>query len=347
MSEVTERVANLGVGTAADQASSTAPDPIIVARRMAEEVLFPRAIETDRADLVAQSNLDALAEAGLYGLFGPLDLGGFAADLPTGSAVVENIASGCLTTALVWLQHHGLVGNLQMGSAVLRDRYLADAVSGARRSGIVFAGLLPGPSPLNASRIEGGWVLTGTAPWVSGWGRINTLQIAARGPDDTVVTVVLDDLTGADVSAERHDLTVLNSSGTVKLTFSDVQFGDDHVISVAPHDPGAYNGLSLRLNGSLALGVARRCCDLLGPSPLDDQLSEVRSHLDGADESNIAEARARASAFASKAATTLLVHTGSRAIEMDQHAQRLAREAMFLLVFGSRPAIRSALLSYV
>ena len=47
------------------------------------------------------------------------------------------------------------------------------------------------------------------------------------------------------------------------------------------------------------------------------------------------------------AATTLLVHTGSRSIELDNHAQRLAREAMFLMVFGSRPAIRSALLQMV
>jgi hypothetical protein len=29
---------------------------------------------------------------------------------------------------------------------------------------------------------------------------------------------------------------------------------------------------------------------------------------------------------------------------VDQHVQRLVREALFLLVFGSRPAIKSALL---
>jgi alkylation response protein AidB-like acyl-CoA dehydrogenase len=51
-----------------------------------------------------------------------------------------------------------------------------------------------------------------------------------------------------------------------------------------------------------------------------------------------------ASAFAYRAAGTLAVRTGSRSVLRDQHAQRLAREAMFLLVFGSRPAIREALL---
>jgi hypothetical protein len=38
------------------------------------------------------------------------------------------------------------------------------------------------------------------------------------------------------------------------------------------------------------------------------------------------------------------VRDGSRAVTVDQHAQRLAREALFLLVFGSRPGIKSALL---
>ena len=38
-----------------------------------------------------------------------------------------------------------------------------------------------------------------------------------------------------------------------------------------------------------------------------------------------------------------MVHTGSRSMLADQHAGRLYREAGFLLVFGSRPAIKSAL----
>jgi hypothetical protein len=39
-----------------------------------------------------------------------------------------------------------------------------------------------------------------------------------------------------------------------------------------------------------------------------------------------------------------MVAAGSRAILRDEHPQRLAREALFLLVFGSRPAIRTSLL---
>ena len=54
------------------------------------------------------------------------------------------------------------------------------------------------------------------------------------------------------------------------------------------------------------------------------------------------DARAQASALALQAATTLVVTGGGRSITMDHHAQRLAREALFLLVFGQTGSIRAA-----
>jgi alkylation response protein AidB-like acyl-CoA dehydrogenase len=54
------------------------------------------------------------------------------------------------------------------------------------------------------------------------------------------------------------------------------------------------------------------------------------------------EERARASELALRAATTLVVSGGGRSIAMDHQAQRLAREAIFLLVFGQTAAIKAA-----
>jgi hypothetical protein len=103
----------------------------------------------------------------------------------------------------------------------------------------------------------------------------------------------------------------------------------------------------LRINGSLALGVAGRCCRLLGPGPLDDELAACRARLDDAitgDTEAMAEARAAAAVLAVRATAALAVRDGSRSIMADTHPPRLAREALFLLVFGSRPLIKSALL---
>ena len=115
-----------------------------------------------------------------------------------------------------------------------------------------------------------------------------------------------------------------------------------------PFDPA--EGLRpdrLRVNGSLALGLVGRCARMVGPGPLDDELAACRERLDdaiAAGPTAMAEARASASELAVRATAALAVRDGSRSAQMDQPVQRLAREAMFLLVFGSRPGIKSALL---
>lgn len=319
-------------------------DVVEVASALAEDVLLPAALATDAADVVPVENLDALADAGLYGLFAPPEVGGLgvAEEVPT---VLEVLASGCLTTTLVWVQHFGLLGSL-LAPGPLQDAWLPDACAGRRRGGIAFGGLLPGPPVLRAAPGEdGGWVLDGHAPWVSGWGRIDTLHVAARGPDETIVNVVVAAREGDGLTVERQRLAAVDASVTVRVDLASVVIPPDRVLGIAPYDPAGSLGTGLRVNGSLALGVARRCCALMGPGPLDDQLDEHRALLDGADADGMAGARAAASAFAVRAAAALAVHTGSRAVLRTEHAQRLAREALFLLVFGSRPMIRTELLS--
>jgi len=68
-----------------------------------------------------------------------------------------------------------------------------------------------------------------------------------------------------------------------------------------------------------------------------------RGALEGADPASMPAARAAACELALRATAALVVSQGSTAILADQDAQRLAREALFLLVFGSRPPIKQAL----
>jgi alkylation response protein AidB-like acyl-CoA dehydrogenase len=95
-----------------------------VAAELGDSVLFPAVLETDRADAVPVSHLDALASAGLYGLAGPTDFGGL--DLEAGEAhgVIENLASGCLTTTFVWLQHHASVRAVAVAGGSIAEEWL-------------------------------------------------------------------------------------------------------------------------------------------------------------------------------------------------------------------------------
>jgi alkylation response protein AidB-like acyl-CoA dehydrogenase len=192
----------------------------------------------DAADRVPAGHLDLLAAEGLYGLAGPPERGGLGADPATASRVIETLAGGCLATAFVWLQHHGVV------RAVAADRaggpgatWLEPLCRGERRAGVALGGTLPG-APLRARPVRGGYLLEGLSP---------------------------------------------NSAA----------------------DP-ARVGL-----GSDAMPAAR----------------------------------ANAAEFAARAAAALVAAAGSRGILAGEHPQRLARESLFLLVFGSRPTIKERLVS--
>lgn len=308
--------------------------------------MFPAAMETDASDLLPVACLDLLAHEGFYGITGPAGAGGMDLDPSTTSEVVEALASGCLTTTFVWLQHRNPVRAVAASDTPgLRDEWLASLCRGDRRAGIALAGNRPGPPILRASlTTRGDVILDGEAPWVSGWGRIDVILVTARDGDD-VISVLVDAAEVPTLHAERLHLVGANASGTVTLRFRDHVVPAERVVGEEPHaDVLARDAAGLRLNGSLALGVIDRCCRLIGPTAFDDQLVAVRRSLDDATPQTMPAARAAASELAMRAAAALAVAHGSRSILVDQHPQRLAREALFLSVFGSRPPIRAELM---
>jgi alkylation response protein AidB-like acyl-CoA dehydrogenase len=321
-------------------------DIVAMASEIAEEVLFPAALATDAAGLVPVSHLDLLARAGLYGIVGPTSCGGLGADLATFCSVVEVLAGGCLTSTFVWIQHHSVVRAVTGAAAGsgIRERWSRALCAGEVRAGIALGGLRSGPRQLSARPAQGGWLLDGDVPFVSGWGRIDVVLAAALTADGRALRVLVDGIPSASLQAVPLRLVAANASGTVQLAFEDHFVPEDRVVSVETYSaPPGYDGGG-RPNGSLALGVAGRCCRLMGPTLLDAELAARRAQLDGASEETVASARAAASEFAFRAAGALAVHTGSGALYSANHAQRLVREALFLLVFGTRPAIRRELL---
>ncbi len=115
------------------------------ARTIADDILFPSAMNVDAADRIPAAHLDALAAAGLYGVAGPAAFGGLDADPATFCAVVETLAGGCLATTFVWLQHHSAVRALTATqNQQLRSDWLAPLCAGDQRAGIALGGARPG-----------------------------------------------------------------------------------------------------------------------------------------------------------------------------------------------------------
>ena len=313
------------------------------ARQLADDLLFPTALDTDRLLAPPPSHLDAFAEAGLYGLASPASVGGLGADSTTTQAVIEALASGCLSTTFIWLQHL----NPARAIAALGLPVAIDLANATLRSGSAFAHLRrPGPPMLRARRIGAQWRLDGDAPWVSGWGCINVMHVAAINADipDTIAWTLLDARETETLGTSRLALAAMNATSTVELHARGHLVDGDRVTVIEPLATWLdRDAMGLRTNGSLALGLTSRCVTLLDPrGSLPDRLIEARTELDAAaDPDAMASARANACLLAVDAATALVVRGGGSALKTDAHAQRLAREAMFLLVQGQTAAIRA------
>lgn len=305
------------------------------------------AAEVDATGQLPARHLAGLAEAGLYGIFAPPAAGGLGLGYAQACSAVEELAAGCLASTFVWIQHFRLLGFLLDPAAPepLRASLLPRVVRGEVRGGVVLAGLLPGPPRLTARPVPGGWRLDGQAPWATGWGHVSLILVLARGPDDSVVSLLVDAAGQPGLAAERLRLSAADASATVRLSFTGLHVPADRYAGQRPYDPVRDQSEGLRLNGSLPLGVARRCCALIGPSPLDDDLRRARSVLDAAGPEAMPAARAGAAELAVRAAHALAVRYGSASALAGAEAERLTREAAFLLVFGSRPAIKEALFS--
>lgn len=231
------------------------------ALRIAEEILFPAALAVDTADRVPERHLDLLAEKGFYGLAAPDDL--TTLDFPDYPAVcraVETLAGACLTTTFVWMQHHGAVtAAANTDNAAIRDTYLVALVRGRRRAGVaVGAAVRPGPPLLRAHAVDDGWVFDGYAPWVTGWGMIDTLYVAGRTDADTVVWALLDTHQGGSVSVEPLDLVAVQASGTVTMRFAGLFVPHERVTATMPQQMFLEGDAeSLRFTGALALEIGR------------------------------------------------------------------------------------------
>ncbi len=334
------------------------PSLVERARTLADELLLPAAAAVDATGELPPGHLDALAAAGLYGVLAPPELGG-AAQPSDAHRAVEELAGGCLATAFVLVQHLGVVKAVAAATTAYARRELPGLCSGRRRCAVAQSALRPGPPLVRARAVNGGYVFDGEAPWVTGWGLVDLVQVAARDPQDTIVWALLDARAADTLTVQPLDLVAVNASRTVVLRLHEHRVPARRVIGTLPFASWPdRDAAGLRLNGSLALGLAGRCVRLLGDGGtgrpgdgagsaadlLSVQLDGARDELDLAGPPGLPAARATASALALRAAATYAAAAGASGVLVGEHAQRFIREAVFLLVFGSRPAIRSELL---
>ena len=311
-----------------------------LARTFADERLFAEALITDASGEPPFALLDEMSSLGLFGTFSPSSIGGAGLEPADRHLVVEAIAGGCLTTAFIWMQHAapavataGASGDLGLKAVEL--------ATGRCRGGVAFAHLLRAGDPmLIVERAGDDWMLSGVAPYVTGWGVIDVLLVAAR-LESSIVWLIVDAQESSTMRASPLSLAAVNASATVSIEFQQHRVDAGRLVRIDQFTDWlpAYQA-GLRANGSLALGVASRCVSLLSDGTFEDELREARLALDEAGVDGLPEARARTTALAVRVASSVVASQGGRSMIVDNHAQRLAREALFLLVQGQTAEIR-------
>ncbi|MFF5184623.1 acyl-CoA dehydrogenase family protein [Streptomyces sp. NPDC000345] len=334
----------------------TAPHPLVTrARRLADDLLAPHAEQVDQGE-VPVGHLREIRRSGLLGLHAPTRYGGSAAPGAVVRETAEILAGACCSTWFVQTQHHTPVLTLARSEGPLRERLLGGLASGELLSGVAYAHLRAYPRvPVRATRERGGWRFDGRVPWYTGWGLNDVMLLAGVTDADEELFAFAQarEQPGLRASAPMR-LAALTAARTVSLDLDGLWLPAEAVVLRSPHDRWAATDRLRTVNANPAVfGVAEAALALADEDTarrLRARLAEVRERayalIDTAEpDERLGERlalRTRAHELMRAATTAAVVTGGGRSMLLTNRAQRLAREALFLLVQGQTAESRSA-----
>jgi len=157
------------------------------AASLARDVLAPHAPSVDADGQFPRESVEALARAGLLGLSAPGQLGGGGEGPRTFAAVVEELASGCASTAMVYVMHV-VASQAISGSATLegRDGVLREIAAGKHLSTLALSesgsrSQFWAPMSELGAR-EHGYVTSARKTWVTSAHHADSYVSSARRP---------------------------------------------------------------------------------------------------------------------------------------------------------------------
>ncbi|MEV6765141.1 acyl-CoA dehydrogenase family protein [Streptomyces sp. NPDC051105] len=330
--------------------------PLVVrARELAEGLLSPAAERVDQEG-VPVSHIEAIRRSGLLGLNAPMAYGGSAASAAVVRETAEILAGACCSTWFVQTQHHTPVLTLAKAELPVRERLLGPMARGELLSGVAYAHLRSYPRvPVRVRREGDGWRFHGTVPWYTGWGLNDVLLLAGVTEDDEALFAFVEAREQPGLRpSEPMRLAALTASRTVSLDLDGLRVADDAVALRTPYEDWAATDRPKTLNANPAVfGITAAALELVDDeyaAPLRARAGEVRRRAYALADHPVPREHAqerlalRAEAFTlMRTATTAAVVTGGgRAMSVTARAQRLAREALFLLVQGQTAASRTA-----
>lgn len=329
----------------------------------------PNAIKIDFDPEALRVALKGLCDNNLMALRVPAAFGGPEVSEVTFRHFQESVARYSGSLAFLQTQHQSAASMISKSeNEALRHAYLPKMSSGERLVGIGFSQLRRGGPPImRAESCDGGYLLNGNVPWITGWSFYPEFLIGATLPDGSAVfgIVPLTAQQGISIS-EPMKLAAMESAQTVTADFENWFLADDLVAFIKPAGWIQNNDMiNITLQGHFALGCARGSLDVVEanavkkPLPfltaafeaLSNELEDCRAATTSAqgqpnEETTTERLKIRAWAIdlAVRCAHAAITSSSGAANSINHPAQRLYREALVYTVSAQTPAIMEATL---
>jgi len=328
----------------------------------------PRAMELDTEVGAIREGLAEMARRGLLGMRAPKEYGGAGGSDTVFRAFQEALARCSGALAFVQTQHQSAVRFLaQSGNEDLKRRYLPQWCIGERMSGIAFSQLRkPGKAVLSAKRVEGGWILEGLMPWLTGWGIFQDCVAAALTEEGQTWFGVIE-MKASDrfVPSEVLKLASMEVGQTVSAQVRQLFVPEEDTLYLRDgnwiHDNDMIN---IALQSPFALGCAGAGIDVMrevferkpieaierAANTLEEELMRCRAEAYGAMEDRenrerSLRARAWAIELAGRCAHAAVAASGGQGNSAQHPAQRVYREALVFTVLAQTVPILEATLN--
>ncbi len=348
-------------------------DLIKAVRELATGPLAELADDIDRRGIYPKSILHRLGELGA--LKAHMAEPGKPADYGLAIAAMSEVSRVCGATGfMVWCHDVCGVYMEQSGNPALMGQALADhgngltlGATGMSNPMKTFAGIET--FLLHAKKVDGGYLVNGTLPWVSNLGPDHyfgaVADIAVGGVvSSEIMFLVRCDAPGVALR-DCPSFSAMEGTNTWAVRLTDYFVGANEIIA-DPVRPfiGRIRAAFILLQTGMGLGVAQGAIDSMWTVErqlghvnefLEDRPDDLQAELDeltarimqlaktpfGTDKQfiiDVLDARAHASELALRAAQSALLHQGARGYLMTSEVQRRVRESHFVAIVT--PAIK-------
>jgi alkylation response protein AidB-like acyl-CoA dehydrogenase len=356
------------------------PDPLLpledmltATRAIVNTDLKPLTVDIDLKGLYPEEVLRKLGPVGAYRYHLPAARADGMHDMGAAIQAMATVSHECLSTGFAnWCQDTCGWYLQNADNSTVRDTWLPKVATGEVLGGTgmsntmkAFAGIEP--LRLKGKKVDGGYIVNGSLPWVSNLGDdhvFGTLFELEGSNGRSVMTLVDCSMEGFTLRLSAH-FTALEGTRTFACIFEDVFIPDEMIID---HDGAAFLRRSragiVLLQFGMGVGNIQSCIDLcrevepmLGHVNcyLDDRPDELQEELDDAVEAvmalaedpfetsedffrEILEMRLAAGELALRASQSAMLHTGAKGYLQTAPAQRKLRESYFVAIVT--PAIK-------